>query len=198
MTPARTAVFESISMFKYLCLSIVLFASACTLLDVEAPRQELNNNVRIDVEFIESAPKDRFEIRNVGSCALANLLLELDLSQSAGKLIFDTTETGAGVEVFQPFEVVKGNIIQARESEVADGDDKLALQIADLSSGGSAAFTIDVDDTLPSSELGQIRVADSEIAGGVVTVTVDALEPTTAVFDDKSQAVVDLAACPPE
>ena len=41
---------------------------------------------------------------------MQDLALEIDLTQSEGRLIFDTTATGAGVEVFQPFEVTHGNI----------------------------------------------------------------------------------------
>ena len=59
----------------------------------------------IVVNFVESAPKDRFVIENTGECEFENLVVEIDLSGSAGGLIFDTTATGAGVEVFQPFEV---------------------------------------------------------------------------------------------
>ena len=62
----------------------------------------------VEIKFTESAPKDRFVIENTSKCDLNNMTLEIDLSQSAGRLIFDTTATGAGVEVFQPFEVTEG------------------------------------------------------------------------------------------
>ena len=64
----------------------------------------------IEVRFIESAPKDRFIINNTSECNLSEFTFSIDLSESVGKLIFDTTEAGAGVEVFQPFEIVSGNI----------------------------------------------------------------------------------------
>jgi len=64
----------------------------------------------IEVRFIESAPKDRFIIKNIGECNLSEFTFSIDLTESVGKLIFDTTEAGAGVEVFQPFEIVSGNI----------------------------------------------------------------------------------------
>ncbi|NEQ55361.1 MAG: hypothetical protein F6K11_35460, partial [Leptolyngbya sp. SIO3F4] len=128
-------------------------ASKDSIVDIEVT----DANAVVNVEFIESAPKDRFVITNMGSCTLTGLTLELDLSQSAGKLIFDTTATGAGVEVFQPFEVEAGDIVPL--GGVNDGDSKLALQIVSLAPGNRASFTIDVDDTLPRSELGQIRVA---------------------------------------
>lgn len=90
----------------------------------------------VEIEFVESAPKDRFVIKNMGSCVLEELMIEFDLSQSAGMLIFDTTAAGAGVEVFQPFEVVEGDIVQlavdGADDGVDDGDAALALNIANL------------------------------------------------------------------
>ena len=63
---------------------------------VEGPDSVTNTNSLVEIEFVESAPKDRFVITNIGSCALDELMIDFDLSQSAGKLIFDTTATGAG------------------------------------------------------------------------------------------------------
>ena len=144
---------------------------------------------------VEIAPKDRFIITNTGSCALEALMIELDLSQSAGRLIFDTTATGAGVEVFQPFEVETGDIVQLATDAVADGDAELALQVAYLGPGEAASFTIDVDDTLPSGELGQIRVADSEIQGGIVSIAVGNAAATQTRFDAESTAQATLPVC---
>ena len=59
----------------------------------------------IAVRFVESAPKDRFIIENLGDCALTAAGLTLDMAGSAGGLIFDVTGSGAGVEVFQPFDL---------------------------------------------------------------------------------------------
>ncbi|NEQ55080.1 MAG: hypothetical protein F6K11_33980 [Leptolyngbya sp. SIO3F4] len=76
-----------------------------------------------------------------------------------------------------------------------DGDSKLALQIVSLAPGNRASFTIDVDDTLPRSELGQIRVADSEISGAVVSITSGDAETIFAKFDNESTAQASLPAC---
>ena len=150
----------------------------------------------VQVSFVESAPKDRFTITTDGACALPELTVAFDLSQSAGKLIFDTTSTGAGVEVFQPFEVVSGEIFQAGDSNVSDGDSQLKLRITNLAPDGTASFTIDVDDTLTDGELGQIRVAGTEISGGLVTITAGNLPAASATFDDSSLATINLPACP--
>ena len=154
-----------------------------------------STHANIEVDFFESAPKDLFVINNVGDCALDNLTLTIDLTKSAGRLIFDTTSTGAGVEVFQPFEVREGTIKVTSPQGVKDGDNKLVVSIKTLPSGKSVSFTIDVDDTLPKSALGNIRVAGSEMKNGLVKVSSKELKPTTALFDSTSNATLVLPAC---
>lgn len=175
--------------------ALILFLSGCTRPPIEEMASVPAAAV-VEIEFVESAPKDRFIIKNIGSCVLEELTLELDLSQSAGKLIFDTTSTGAGVDVFQPFEVEEGNIVPFAAEGVNDGDSQIALQIASLAPGNRASFTIDVDDTLPSSDLGQIRVADSEISGATVNLTVGESETLVTTFDNGSVARANLPVCP--
>ena len=180
---------------KQICLgALVFFLNGCTLPVIEISDSVANEDSAIAIEFIESAPKDRFVITNMGSCTLEELTLELDLSQSAGGLIFDTMAAGAGVDVFQPFEVEAGDIVQLAADGVDDGDAELALSIASLGPGDRASFTIDVDDTLPSSDLGQIRVADSEISGALATVTVGDSESVLTKFSG-STARANLPTC---
>ncbi len=90
----------------------ILSSTICTLLLLTGQSAQAN----IEVDFYESAPKDRFVIKNTGKCLLQDLTLEIDLTKSAGRLIFDTTATGAGVEVFEPFEVTRGNISLASKA----------------------------------------------------------------------------------
>ncbi len=149
----------------------------------------------LEVNFIESAPTDRFVISNSGDCDLTDLVLEIDLAPSAGRLIFDTTATGAGIEVFQPFAVSGGGIELISSPAVADGDTGLSLSIQNLAAGKSASFTIDVDDTLPVSELGQTRVANAEISGGLVTATLSEQQPVMASFGADGKATVVLPPC---
>ena len=150
----------------------------------------------IEVRFSEGAPKDRFTISNQSKCSLKNIAVDLDLSKSQGKLIFDITGAGAGVEVFQPFEVTEGALKLAAGNTVKDGDSTMSLEIESLKPGSSVSFTIDVDDTLPISALGMIRVAGSEIQGGLVSAKVGKLKATTATFSANSKAVIPLAKCP--
>lgn len=123
----------------------------------------------VSVTFRESAPKDSFTIVNTGACAIDGKI-SIDLSTSVGKLIFDTTASGAGVEVFQPFVVTSGQRFLIETPTVSDGDTRVSLVLKDLGAGEQVSFTIDVDDTLDNSNLGQIRVTGSEISGARVMV----------------------------
>jgi len=149
----------------------------------------------VEVRFSEGAPKDRFTISNQGKCSLKNLTVDLDLSKSQGKLIFDITGAGAGVEVFQPFEVTEGQLTLASGTSVKDGDSAMSLLIKSLNPGQRASFTIDVDDTIPSGALGMIRVAGSEIKGGTVSIKSGDMKPASSVFNGNSVALVPLATC---
>jgi len=146
----------------------------------------------LSVQFRESAPKDSFILSNSGNCDL-NIDVTIDLEYSAGKLIFDTTNSGAGVEVFQPFEVVSGAANLKNQPNIIDGDKAVQLMIQGLGINETVAFTIDVDDTLPQSDLGQIRVAGSEIVGAQVTVA--QYDQGRGYFGADGQAVVALGAC---
>ncbi len=147
------------------------------------------------VKFVESAPKDWFSFTNNSDCGLMDIKVTVDLSNSVGQLIFDTTGSGAGVEVYQPFEIREGRISLNAGNNVVDGDRMLTLNIEVLNPGDTASFTIDVDDTLPRSELGQTRVSSSEIAQARVSVKVGDSQSTEAVFDETSQARVLLNDC---
>lgn len=163
---------------------------------IEDPDVNTQTDSVVEIAFIEGAPKDRFVITNRGACVLEDLTIALDLSPSAGRLIFDTSATGAGVEVFQPFEVETGDITLIADEGINDGDRELALRIAYLGPGDRASFTIDVDDTLPKGELGQIRVADSEINGAIASITVGNSDVTPATFSEGSIAQANLSTCP--
>ena len=151
-------------------------------------------HANLEVRFNESAPKDIFTIENMSECDFANVLLDIDLSKSAGGLIFDTTAAGAGVEVFQPFEVRQGNMTLISANNVQDGDSSLSVRIDQIAAGATVSFTIDVDDTLPKGELGNIRVSGSEIQGGSVHVSNVADDLLVATFGKTSKALIELQA----
>lgn len=143
----------------------------------------------VEVHFSEGAPKDRFIITNKSSCTLDDLVVELDLATSRGKLIFDITGSGAGVEVFQPFESTGGGLKLTPGTSLNDGDSTLSVTVKTLGASESASFTIDVDDTLTVSERGMIIVSGSEIKGGKVTLTIGETTPASSVFGSNSKVM---------
>lgn len=160
------------------------------VVDVVQEQTVSQEETTISIRFVESAPKDRFVFENMGSCVLGESTVEIDLAQTAGKLIFDTTASGEGVEVFQPFEILEGDVALLSSERVSDGDIALTIQIGSLAEGSRAGFTIDVDDSLTDSDLGMIRVTDSEMSGGVIRITHGNSETVEAIFDDVSRALV--------
>lgn len=152
----------------------------------------------IEVRFIEGAPKDEFLIRNIGNCSIKRFVVDIDLTNSAGNLIFDTSSSGQGVDVFQPFEVSGGKfelLSQSKDNEVKDGDKRLSLKIAELKPNESVSFTIDVDDTLTNSQLGQIRVNGSEIEGTVTRLNINGAKNITSTFGNNNQSLLSVPPC---
>ena len=120
--------------------------------------------------FFEGAPRDRFLFTNIGNCDLGPMRLTLDLSMSEAGLIFDTTGGGAGVEVFQPLELETGQELVSQIGKVTDGDTRVSLDLLAFPAKESFSFTVDIDDTLGDSALGQIRVSDAEMTGAAFEV----------------------------
>jgi hypothetical protein len=136
----------------------------------------------VTVRFQESAPKDRFVISS--DCAVTAVEMTIDLTGSAGSLIFDVTADGAGVEVFQPVEVQSG---VAQVQPVVDGDQRLALAIPAIPVDADVVISADLDDVLPQSALGQIRVADSELDGATISIAFDGVRETAAFSGGNTQ-----------
>lgn len=121
----------------------------------------------LEARFIESAPRDRFEFANKSNDDWSITRITLDLSKSSGNLIFDTTEGGDGVEVSQPFNTEDTNLVSSANIP-EDGEHLIEISFDKFQPELSFSFTIDVDDQLAESELGQIRVSGSEIKGATV------------------------------
>ncbi|MEL7107189.1 MAG: aggregation factor core [Pseudomonadota bacterium] len=145
----------------------------------------------LSVRFIEGAPKDRFVFTHEGTCATGAMILTVDLAGSAAGLVFDVTGEGAGVEVFQPFELVSGGERVTTLPQVADGDTSLELALSGLAPGEVVAFTIDLDDTIGARE---ITVSRSEIVGAGVTLTAGTTTATGA-FGEDARTRVALPGC---
>lgn len=122
--------------------------------------------------------------------------MTVDLSGTLGKLIFDTTSAGEGVEVFQPFETRNGEIQLTSAESVLDGENQLSVMVTNLAPGQSVSFTIDVDDTLADSELGNIRVSDSEMTGGTVSLSLGGQPTLTGTFNSDAEISLPSPDCP--
>lgn len=149
----------------------------------------------IAVRFTESAPKDRFRITNLSTCPTGPLEVVIDLTGSSAGLIFDTTGRGAGVSVFQPFELIAGAEQVEAVSDITDGDSLAVLGLSNLPGKAHVAFTIDVDDTLAASTNGQTMISGSEISGARVSLRVGSAAPVEARFDADGTATVPWQAC---
>lgn len=139
----------------------------------------------LTVKFVESAPRDRFDIIHTATGVLVTGV-SIDLEDSQGALIFDTAEGGSGTQVFQPFEPGEG----MQGVEVVDGAQRLDIRLADLSAGQRTGFTIDVDDRRAQSDLGQIRVTGGELSGARVLFSLADGSELEAVFDADNRAKV--------
>ncbi len=145
----------------------------------------------LTVSFRDGAPKDRFVLEYTGTCALDTALVTIDVGTAPAGLIFDTTASGQGVKVFQPFELVSGADQLRTVPQIRDGDTQIALDIGPMMAGASLAFTIDVDDTTSTR---QITVNGSEMAGATLRV-VHAEQTESAVFDASGNATLKLDGC---
>ncbi|MBS9718987.1 aggregation factor core [Pseudohalocynthiibacter aestuariivivens] len=145
----------------------------------------------VRVQFLERAPKDTFIVTNQGACAIGTSELVIDFQGTSAGLIFDVSGSGAGVEVFQPFEVTEGADFLTSLPTISDGDQTATLLINNLDPAQRIAFTIDVDDT---NGVREITVSDSEINGATATL-ITARDRVSSVFDTKAELVLPTAAC---
>jgi hypothetical protein len=145
----------------------------------------------VNVKFIEGAPKDTFILANVGICELTDVEVTVDLTGSTFGLFFDVTDSGPGVEVFQPFQIVSGQDFLADTPNVADGDKSVTLPLKTFGQGQTIAFTIDVDDTSGTRE---ITVTNGEIRGATVTIATST-EKFSGSFDGLSKTSVSIPGC---
>lgn len=214
-----TACFPGITEYrKYSCLELIHIGrhmksmlsaavSFCCLIATANALVMANSSADTDIcafsstaRFIESAPRDRFSIQNTSTEGWLIHTIQLDLDGTEGKLIFDVTAQGAGVEVFQPFrDENDGEANLVSTPEVLDGDTKIKLEFENFTSGQQYQFSIDVDDQLTQSELGQIRVSGSEMMGATMTLDISgpdgAEHLVTGAFDDSNRVTLLASTC---
>ena len=173
--------------------TLLTFMLSVTAADITA--QANTKYTTLSIVFEESAPKDIFTIQNTGQCSTHPMLLRIDMSTSKSGLIFDPTDGGAGVQVFQPLEIRSGRNLIASVSEVRDGDNDVTFMLKSLKPDTVVSFTIDVDDTLPQSERGQTMISASEMQGATVEVKSDGKKALKSVFTDRSVARIKNIPC---
>jgi hypothetical protein len=120
------------------------------------------------IRFIDSDP-DLFIIENKSLEDWTLLSLEFRAGNSMGKVVFDTDFGGAGASAPQQFEHVEGEVGLMGTPVVADGAEELSLHFINFSAGRQFTFSIDLDDRIPMSDMGQAYVTGEEIAGAEVT-----------------------------
>ncbi len=149
------------------------------------------------VTFVEAAPKDLFIVENRTDCDLYDFGLQIDLKSSAGGLLFDISEGGAGSSVYQPFEIAEGHGSIRSFEPVSDGDRVVSILFDRLGGRSRVVFTVDVDDTLPEGPYGQTMIDGSEIAGSMLFITTVGEAPSTAAFLPNGEATVKPGGCGP-
>jgi len=181
-------------------LALVLFTTVC--IQASTLKADMSVNLlcstEVTISFDEGAPVDTFLIEyRTGSWEISSVTI--DLSRSAGKLIFDTTDGGKGIDVFQPFRTVSGNAKINNSNPVSDGGNIMELTFSSFKSGDRYMFSIDVDDQLSQSDLGQTRVTGGEMENAEVILGMkkeggmNAM--LTLVFDGNNQASVTKDTC---
>ena len=184
-------------MFKSAVLTLSLLTVNTSTANALSSRSD-SCKTGIIISFSEGAPVDRFEIKNTSE-NWQIVDVEIDLSSSKGRLIFDTVSGGKGVEVFQPYKTVSGSAKIIKIITVKDGSDAMLLDFERFNSGQSYTFSIDVDDQLTSSELGQIRVTGSEMELAQANFTLESPKgertKAQAIFNNQNQARLNDATC---
>lgn len=151
----------------------------------------------LTVSFQEAAPKDVIVIRNATGCPLPGFELRIDLRPSAGRLLFDTTPGGAGIDLAQPFEIVEGGAMVEAFADLTDGDRIARIRFRRMDVGGQVTVNLDLDDTLPEGPLGPTLVTPEEIAGAAVFMAREGLPEISAQFGLDGWAALPLGQCTP-
>ena len=149
------------------------------------------------VTFIEASPSDLFIVENLNDCEYYDFGMQIDLRSSAGGLLFDISEGGAGASVYEPFGIAEGRDSVRSFAPVTDGDRVASILFDRLEGRGRVIFTVDVDDTLPEGLYGQTVIDSSEIVGAMIVITTVGQDPATAVFLPDGRATAQLQGCGP-
>jgi len=124
------------------------------------------------VDFREAAPMDLFTVVNDSAPGIRISELWIDLVTSAGDVLFDPEQGGAGVLSVYPFTVTEGGEATGFLAVTGDTDGSrlLGLRFDDFDPGERLVFGIDVDDRMAGGVPVQNRITGDELAGSRVRV----------------------------
>lgn len=150
--------------------------------------------VQVAAVFTEGAPTDKLDIRNQSVADWRIERVVWNLEPSRGRLIFDVTDAGAGVQVFQPLRVLTAAspLMQWRAlPRVNDGEQRLELRFDAFAPGETFSIAMDLDDQIGARET---IVSGSEIEAAVLQVSLQSASRATAqslvlTFDGSGRAV---------
>lgn len=151
----------------------------------------------LSLTFVESAPVDLLIVENQSDCDLHDFKMRIDLAPSAGGLLFDVSEGGAGASAYQPFELLEGHGAVRAFAQVEDGDRQALIEFNHLEARARVIFMIDLDNTLTQSAFGQTIVDAPEIAGATVTIITAGEAPLVSQFHPDGRAETRLGGCGP-
>ena len=119
----------------------------------------------ITIAFHESSDGDIFIIKNNSEEAWFLASLEITLTGSVGRLVFDTQDGGPGFSMHAPFVPADNEVGLIAAPEIRDGAEEIWLQITKFIPGRDFTFLIDVDDRLETSDYGCAVVSGAEFEG---------------------------------
>lgn len=183
-------------------MRLPVFASAAFLAlagSAAAQSQAPACGPRLVVEYTDDGP-DVFLIRNLSGEGWSLDTLTIDLTGSSGDLVFDTDFGGEGAGSPSTFATIPGASARLLSmTPASDGGRVLALRFSGFAPEGHFTVSLDVDDRLPNSALGQTYVTGEEMAGARTLARF--LGPTgqpadvSAIFDTKAVADSGIGGC---
>lgn len=145
---------------------------------------------RVLIEYTDDDP-DYFIIKNRSAKGWSLAMLAIELSPSAGNLVFDTDEGGPGVGGASGFDPdVTGPVKLVGTVPAQDGGRTMALHFAEFTEGRDYTFHVDLD-ALPGSG-GRTWVLPQDVKGARALATFEGpsgqKDKVDAFFDDKAEA----------
>ena len=176
-------------------MALRTFALALTFSALTAPALACDPVAR--VIYREDAPTDFLTIENASIGQWRLTALEIDLSPSAGRLVFDPLPGGGGAGSAAPMLWVSG-VQPAAPPAPLDGAKRATLSFGGVPPQERSVFSLDLDDTLPAGSL-PTRVALTEIEGAKIIAAFagpNGAEFTLeGAFGENGEAVLEPSAC---